>query len=181
MPSSSPIDVKDISAFPEDRLARLFIEKSGLASVLPFIVDQIEEDLSGQYEAIIDEEDSAGTPSYGGLCYTSYTLVSEGKPNAMASKRLSDLQLKVLNSLCDEGEFEISVCRDDSPRHEYSFAFSVPKVPNQSVGERIFLYVRMKLSVHAPQIYKLDEVSYSEDLLPADLDKLLLVYTLSLS
>lgn len=167
------------SAYPEDRLARLLLEKSGFVSILQRIVDDIEEDIAGQYEAIEDEDGDGSTPSYGGNVYTSYSLVDDYKPSYLVSKRISDEQRKVLDLLCDEGDFEISVCRNDRLRHKYSFALSVPNVPNKPEGERFFLYIEMEFSMYDIEEYELI-VTHSDDLSSKDLDKFLLLYSLAL-
>lgn len=168
------------SAYPEDRLAALLLDKCGFADIQQTIVDQIEDDISGQYDAIDEEEGDGSTPSYGGLVYTSFMLVEDGKLNYIAQRRLTTEQKKILLMISDEGELEISVCRNDYFTHDYSFPISVPKVPNKPEGERFFLYVDMKFSINNLKDCELD-VSYSEDMTPADLDKYLVLYSLAFS
>lgn len=77
-------------------LARIVFEKSGLAGCLAVIANDVEEQLAGEYEAVDDEEDEPITPSYGGLCYTTYYLMDDGKIARNVDRNLTDSQRELL-------------------------------------------------------------------------------------
>jgi hypothetical protein len=160
------------------KLAELLFYKSGFADALSAIANDVEEKIAGEYEPIDDEEDDPMTPSYGGLCYTSHSIMSDGEIDIAIKRCLTEDQVKLLKILSEENEIDISVCRDDWFKHEYSFTFSVPKSPNVTTSERFNIYYDIKFSIHNTRNVEIKVTTddYVEDV---DIEKTLLIYTLS--
>lgn len=159
-------------------LARLIFDKSGLANSLNVIANDVEEQLAGEYEAIDDEEDEPITPSYGGLCYTTYYLMDDGKIVRRVDRNLTDSQRELIKRIAEDGNLSISVCRDDWFKHEYSFSISVPMSPTVSDSDRLPIYVEIKFSIHNTRDVTLS-ASTEDEVGDNEVSKALMLYTLA--
>jgi hypothetical protein len=164
-----------------DDLAKLALKSSGLLTHLNVIMDDIEEEIAGSYEASDDEEDAAMTPSYGGLVYTSYEVMNDDDFTYRLDRRLSDEQKYYLKKFANDKNFSISVCRNDNFVQELTLTLSVPFALNSEDSDSFEIDIELRAYIHNPSSYTIKAETYDDNVTVEDIDKTLLLYHLSLS
>jgi len=163
-----------------DDLAKLVLKSCGLLTHLNVIVNDIEEDIAGSYTAIDDEDYGAITSSYGGLVYTSYTVMNDNDITYRLDRRLTDEQKAYLKKYVNDKDFEISVCRNDSFKQELTFSLTVPLALNTEECKSFEMDVELKANIFDTDKCEIKAITY-DDVTVDDIDKALLIYSLFFS
>lgn len=135
-----------------NKIAIDLLDKCGFLENILNIANDVEQEIASSYEAEEAEEDEGGTETYGGLVYTRYLLVNNGKIQHRIRRNLSDEKAKVLTWLSDEGSLEVSVCRNDYFKHEYSFTLYLPSSANSAPTHDAFVDISLKLSFNTGRV-----------------------------
>ena len=150
----------------------------GFISLLPLLINEIEDIVEVENEAIDDEEDDAITPSYGGTVSTMYYLLDEDEFLPKADKMLTEEQKKSLRGLVLDGELHIHASRTDYFKHFYDFLLYIPVVPNKPSSERLRVDIEIETSLFAAEDYKI-RATIEKDLDDNALEKMFFMYTLA--
>lgn len=159
-------------------LATLIFNKSGLSASLNTIADGVENKLAENYAPTDNGEDDLSNPSYGGVCYTTYNLINEGKILSRIDRTLTDTQRELLKRIVEDGNLTLSVCRNDGLQHEYSFHLSIPHSPTVDSTDRISIRVDIEFSVNNTRDVALS-ASTDDEVDDTEVSKVLMLYTLA--
>jgi hypothetical protein len=160
------------------RLTSLLLIKSGIERSTSIIEAEIEESIKESYAGGDNEEDDS-YPSYGGIVYGTFKIVTSGKIHPLIGRSLSDRELSLILSLSINGDLHVFASRTNSEGQEWMLSIGIPTAPNESDSKRLNTLVRIKPSKksHGPHF----EVSQiGDDFSEIEIEKLLLVYTLAL-
>lgn len=161
---------------------------SGLYEAIPDLIDAIEEDIAGSYEAIKEEnedEEADYYPDnkdncYGGEIFVTFHILKDGKPNEELNYcDITEKQKILLNVLSTDGEMSLSVNRVDYQGHKWGIAFSVPKRINENT-ERFDIFLTLDMDAYTLKKYEI-KVGTKEDIDTETLNKLSLMYQLKYS
>lgn len=164
-----------------DDLAKLILNSCGLLSHLNVIMDDIEEEIAGSYDAVDDEEEQAITPSYGGLVYTSYDVMNDNDITYRLDKRLNDEQKSYLKKFANDKDLNISICRNDNFVQELTLTLTVPFSLNTEDSGSFDIDIELRAYIYNSGSYTIKTKTYDENVTVEDIDKTLLLYSLSLS
>jgi hypothetical protein len=136
------------------------LENCGFFELMPGIVEDIEDELAGTYNAVEDDGDVSYAATYGGVIYHSERLIAEGNFVYRLKKGLSDNQKKIFKNLVNDDDFEVGVERTD---YKQKWAFRIQPEISPNSNERFDIDVEMTVSVLNPKKYEIEATESSED------------------
>ena len=145
-----------------NKLAVLLFQKTGLSRCVSSIYNEIEEEISGRFTRLNDEDDegSRSVPYYGGVCYCSHSLVDVGKFSYQLNNELNEVEKALLLRIVEDKSLNISVERTDFEGQQWSFDLLIPYVLNQHDSETFDLSCSVTVSAYR-QIYDITAQSSS--------------------
>ena len=172
--------MKSISTEELLKLANLIFKKTGLASSIESIKNEIESELEGAYSRIDSEDDDepSSYPSYGGVVYDRYSAIENGELSYELNRDLSKEQIDLLFRFIDDNNLEISVERTDYSGQVWSFELKIPFVLNKQDCETFTLNFSIKLSAFGSN-YEIDAYTWDE-LTQEQISKIFTMYSLQL-
>lgn len=171
-----------------NNLGDALFKLSGLYEAIPDLIDAIEEDIAGRYEAIKEEYDDEGTDyypdnkdnCYGGQIFETYHILKDGMLNdVMKYCDITEKQKVLLNVLSSDGEMSLSVNRVDYQGHKWGIAYNVPKKMSEDT-ERFYIFLTLKHDYHKLKKYEI-KVGTDYDIDAETLNKLSLMFQLKYS
>lgn len=158
---------------PTISFVEALLKSSGILQIIPAIVSDVEDEIAGSYDAIDEEDDDVGAPSYGGVIYYTHNLVDEGKFDYQIEKRLTISNKRFILNLLEDKNLSISVERTDW-RQKWSFYLHPEIAPN--TNERLEIDVEIDISVLTPTSFT---ITASDEVENVNYDEILFLMTLS--
>ena len=144
----------------KSKYVEALLKNCGFLESIPKIVEDIEGELAGAYEAVEEENDVSYVATYGGVIYHSEPLITKGNFAYRLKRGMSDNQKKNFKNLINDDDFEVSVERTD---YKQKWVFCIqPEISPNSNG-RVDIDVEMIVSVLNPTQFEIEAAESSED------------------
>jgi hypothetical protein len=139
------------SSISVDQFAENLLQKFGLFDILRTVVEDIEEEIAGSYDAH-DDDDEDATPFYDSVIYTIYDYLNGGDFDYRIEEKLTETQKNFLKKIIKGDNFFINVERIGYDQKWEMFLY--PEVSPNS-NERLEIAINLEIPIFAPSKYRL--------------------------
>ena len=157
-------------------LVKTVLTQIGFLDVKFTVVDAIERDIAGGYEA--EEKGNGAPPIYGGSISETFRYYESGKFQFRINKQLSEHHKYLTSCVIENDELSIDYMRSDNFWQNWTFSLAVPTSPYKGDCEKIHVDVEVDVSVCHPEEFRIN--AHAENLSDERIfDKCNLAYILS--